>query len=135
MSALEEAVRLDPGDRQGGTAILLGKVCFQRQQWEDAARHFTAALSKVPGDSAIRELLHDAECNRESDIGPPMMVASIYDRAAMLQPPAMHLRTPEIQRPAPFNAGAPSHISKAWSRFQELVGMLGGAGVSFSIWI
>lgn len=122
MAALNEAAGLDPEDRNGETAVLLGKVCFQRQQWNDAVRHFTSALSKVPCDSATCELLHQAESNCESDIGPPMMVAGLYDRAAILKPPVMHLRTPEMQRPAPFNADAPSHIGTAWTRIQKLAG-------------
>src|SRR6185436_11721026 len=36
LTALEEAAGLDPEDRNGETATLLGKVCFQLQEWDSA---------------------------------------------------------------------------------------------------
>jgi len=34
IAALDEAVGLDPEDRNGEIAVLLGRVCFQLQQWD-----------------------------------------------------------------------------------------------------
>ena len=116
MAALDEALRLDPSDPEGDTAALLGKVCFQLQDWKNALLHFDSALPKQPGNAEVAELREQARSNGESDIGPPMMIAGLYDRSALLMPPAMHLRAPEVESPAPFNADAPSHISSAWTR-------------------
>ena len=133
MAALDEANRLDPSDVHGETAALLGKVCFQLQDWKNAILHLGSALPKQPRNVELGELLEQARSNCESDIGPPMMVAGLYDRSALLMPPAMHLRAPEIDTPAPFNANAPSHIGAAWQRFQEFIGAAGGTLVSLSI--
>ena len=135
MSALHEAVRLDPHDGKGETAILFGKVCFQLADWANAVLHFSNALSRQPGNAALGELLDQARSNGVADIGQPMMIAGLYDRSALLMPPAMHLRAPDLSQPAPFNADAPSHFSAGWARFQESVGALGGALVSLTIQI
>ena len=133
MIALKKAERLDPGNVEN--SVLLGKVCFQLQRWERAVGHFKYALKRQPRDPDLRALLREASCNREASIGKPMMQAGPYSRAAVLEPPQMRLRAPVISRPAPFNVNAPSYISRAWGRFQEFVGTLLGAGVSFAIWV
>ena len=133
LADLKKAERIDHGNRE--TAVLFGKVCFQLQRWDDAVRCFRAALKKKPRDRALRALLREAACNRTAAIGKPMMRAGLYSRAEVLEPPEMHLRAPDIKRPAPFNENAPSYISAAWGRFQEFVGTLLGAFVSLAIWV
>ena len=41
LADLKKAERIDHGNRE--TAVLLGKVCFQLQRWDDAVRCFRAA--------------------------------------------------------------------------------------------
>jgi hypothetical protein len=133
MTALEKAMGLDPRDSDGETAVLLGKVCFQMQDWRNAILHFTSALSKQPKSPALPALLHQAEYNRAADIGLPMMSTGYYDKDGMLEPPAMRLRAPAINQPAPCNANAPSHIGAAWARFQELIGSVLGVGIDLAL--
>ena len=133
MADLNEAQRLDPQDINGDTAALLGKVCFQLQDWRSAILHLGNAVAKQPGNAALPLLLQQARDNGESDIGPPMMIAGCHDPVGMLRPPAMYLRAPTITEPAPFDAEAPSVMSKAWRRIQELSGALLGAFVSGAI--
>ena len=133
MAALSEATRLDPADSLGETAALLGKVCFQLQDWKNAILYLESAISKQPGNTALPGLLRQAKDNDDANIGPPMMITGYYDAVGMLRPPAAYLRTPTIAQSTPFNTDAPSHIGAAWARFQAFIGAVLGMGVAIAL--
>ena len=84
VSTLQQAVDGDPG---GDSQALLGLAHFQREEYDLAAEHYSAALEQKPDNRDWRDMLRLAEANAVSEIDVPVPDVSSFSRDKLLAPP------------------------------------------------
>ena len=106
--ALLQVVRTGESGAPGQTHYLLGLAYFFLQDWPNAAKCFGDALRHAAGDAGlearIRRLLARTETNEAIRAHCPTHESRDFDPAALLSPPALALREPELPEAAPIDA-------------------------------
>ena len=127
--ALEHAFAYNPSDPHGEVAALLGRLCFQQGRYADGVRHLEAAVRARPDDAAVRHVLDRARRNCETSIERPLVPVVYTDAVAMVTPPALYLRAPEIIAPLPFDPHSPWALGSWLGRVQDAGGAVAGVVV------
>jgi tetratricopeptide (TPR) repeat protein len=83
VEALQEPARNDPS---GESQALLGLAYFQRQEHEQAARYYEAALKLAPDHADWRDMLGKARANATAELNVHVPEIYYFDRAKLLEP-------------------------------------------------
>lgn len=84
LTALEEQVRRDSNPE---FRALLGLVHFHRESYEQAARHYEAAVKARPENKDWADMLERVRANRTSEIHVPVPAFYFFERDALLSLP------------------------------------------------
>jgi hypothetical protein len=99
---LQTALAGQPG---ADVHALLALAHFQSEQYEDAARHYAAALALGPERSDWRDMLALAHGNAVAGVNVHVPERSYFDRDALLAPP--HVRPGSLPAPLPPRPAPP----------------------------
>ncbi len=84
IKTLQEAILADPG---GQSHALLGLAHYQREEYQDAARHYEAALEREPENADWRQMCANTKSNAVSEVDVPVPEFRYFDRDQLLAPP------------------------------------------------
>ena len=118
LALLNDALAARP---DGELHALAGLACFQLQDYDAAAQHYTAALQADDQRSDWREMLAVAQTNATAGVDEHVPALHYFDRDALLAPPSV--REGALPPPSPTAPGH-GHFKRLRLFLGELLGVV-----------